>query len=320
MQTRVIILALCVVLSACGGSDSAESEGVVSDPSEPATSTTTSTTTTTTEVETTRAETKPPPAPETRTLTVDKVERSYLLFVPSDLDPGEPVPLVLNLHGFGGIANQLVAGSQFNVVAEAEGIIVAYPNALGGQGFGEPPAWKFDDDSDVTFMNAIIDDVSSTLSVDPTRLYAIGFSQGGDFSASLPCRDPGRFAAVASVAVLNHHTTPTCAEDRAAPVLAFVGTADPGYSIDEGLTIDVPDPDPPGPLAEEAGDWAATNQCSQTPHESEPVAGVVRQLYDCESGALVIYIHSGEHVWPQSDTEGINASRLIWDFLSGHSL
>lgn len=323
MRAGAIVLTLAVLLIGCGGSDSEDADESTTTSTEAGTSTTTSTSAPTTtgaeSTTTTEAETEAPPAPETRTLTVDGIDRSYLLFVSSNLDPSEPAPLILNLHGAGDIANRLVSTSQFNALADDEGIIVAYPNALGGEGFGAPTSWKFEDDSDVIFMDAIVDDIASQSSVDSSRLYAIGFSQGGDFSAMLTCRQPGRYAAVALVAVMNHHTASTCSAAHAAPILAFVGTADTVYSIDEGLTIDVPDPDPPGPLAKEAGEWAATNQCGDSPGESEPATGVVRQDYDCESGALVIYIHGGEHVWPQPETEGINANTLIWDFLRSYT-
>jgi polyhydroxybutyrate depolymerase len=289
MKRPAIVLALCVLLAGCSGSG--ESEGAESSSPTSAASST----------------------PVERRVTVAGEERTFFLFVPSSVDTSEPAPLVLNLHGSGDRAPEQISLSGFNTVAETEGIVVAYPTARAGQ-------WTFlSDEPDVDFMDAIINDVSEQLSVDTTRIYAIGFSQGGDFSTSLPCRRPGMFAAVASVSVLNHHTTPTCSESAPSAVLSMVGTADGIYSIEKGLTEDVPDPDPPGPLADEVAGWVSTNQCDPEPDETTTDKDVVVREYSCEAGALVVMIHSGGHIWPAEDGVGLDANAAIWDFLSKHS-
>jgi polyhydroxybutyrate depolymerase len=318
MRRPAIAFALCVLLAGCSGSG--ESEGAESgSPTSAASSTTVETATSTTETETTTSDepadgpANEPRKPVERRVTVAGEERTFFLFVPSSVDTSEPAPLVLNLHGSGGRAPGQISLSGFNTVAETEGIVVAYPTARGGQ-------WTFlSDEPDVDFMDAIINDVSEQLSVDTTRVYAIGFSQGGDFSTSLPCRRPGMFAAVASVSVLNHHTTPTCSESAPSAVLSMVGTADGVYSIEEGLTEDVPDPDPPGPLADEVAGWVSTNQCDPEPDETTTDKDVVVREYSCEAGALVVMIHSGGHIWPAEDGVGLDANAAIWDFLSKHS-
>lgn len=288
MRGRSVAVALCLVIGACGGSNSSDPEQAVDEVAEP-------------------TEAARPPAPEARTLTIDGVERPFKLFVPDSLS-SDPAPLVLNLHGVGGRGDEVLSESNFNVVAQDEGIIVAYPDAQLGE-------WNFDDNTDVDFLAAIIDDVTSDVPVDLSRVYAIGFSQGGDFSTSLPCRDAGRYAAVASVSVLNHHAA--CPGSNPAAVLAFVGTTDAIYSIEEGLLIDVPVPDPPGPLTDEIDGWVATNQCDESPNEEALPKDVIRREYACETGALVVYIHGGGHVWP-TEGHGIDASRAIWDFLNLH--
>ncbi len=314
MRRPAIALALCVLLAGCSGSG--ESEGAESSsPTSPASSTTVEATTSTTETETNTSDepADEPHKPVERRVTVAGEERTFFLFVPSSVDTSEPAPLVLNLHGSGDRAPEQISLSGFNTVAETEGIVVAYPTARAGQ-------WTFlSDEPDVDFMDAIINDVSEQLSVDTTRIYAIGFSQGGDFSTSLPCRRPGMFAAVASVSVLNHHTTPTCSESAPSAVLSMVGTADGIYSIEKGLTEDVPDPDPPGPLADEVAGWVSTNQCDPEPDETTTDKDVVVREYSCEAGALVVMIHSGGHIWPAEDGVGLDANAAIWDFLSKHS-
>jgi poly(3-hydroxybutyrate) depolymerase len=78
--------------------------------------------------------------------------------------------------------------------------------------------------------------------------------------------------------------------------------------------ISSPDPDPPGPLAEETGDWAATNDCNREPDLESLPEGVVRHDYDCAKGsALEVYVHPGGHVWPVG-VYGLDANEMIWEF------
>jgi len=60
------------------------------------------------------------------------VERSYLLHVPAGYD-GDAIPQVLNYHGAGGVPENQLATSGFDVLADREGFAVAFP-AAGGMG------------------------------------------------------------------------------------------------------------------------------------------------------------------------------------------
>ena len=57
------------------------------------------------------------PETGTQTITSSGVERSYLLSVPENLHR-EPVPLVLNFHGSGGIPENQLATSGFGAIAD----------------------------------------------------------------------------------------------------------------------------------------------------------------------------------------------------------
>jgi poly(3-hydroxybutyrate) depolymerase len=91
------------------------------------------------------------------------------------------------------------------------------------------------------------------------------------------------------------------------------------YSIEEGLLISSPDPDPPGPLADETGAWAATNGCDGEPDEESLSEGATRHDYDCSNGsALIVYIHPGGHIWPAGQYE-LDANAIIWEFLDQYT-
>ena len=63
-------------------------------------------------------------------------DRQYLLHLPPDLGD-DPLPLVLNLHGFSATARQQEILSGMSALADEAGFIVVYPQAL-----GDPPAWR----------------------------------------------------------------------------------------------------------------------------------------------------------------------------------
>ena len=139
-------------------------------------------------------------APTVNSITVGDKIRSYWLYVPKDC-PTE-APLVIAMHGEGGGSNH--QSPYFNDVADAEKFIVAYPQ-------GEPiksPAlegtvngWNAsgDDNADVAFVKALIDDVDQHHRIDRQRIYCCGFSNGGMNAYALANACSDVFAACASI-------------------------------------------------------------------------------------------------------------------------
>lgn len=128
-------------------------------------------------------------------------KRSYRVFVPPQYQDGTPTPLVLMLHGGGGTARQFQSSANMDAVAEREGFLVVYPD-------GHNRTWNAgsccgaavrDNVDDVGFIAALVDALASTLSVDRTRVYMTGMSNGALMSMRVACERPERLAAVASV-------------------------------------------------------------------------------------------------------------------------
>jgi polyhydroxybutyrate depolymerase len=186
--------------------------------------------------------------------------------------------------------------------------------------------WNFVAPDDLDYLEEIVALLIGQGCVDANSVYAVGFSQGGDFAALAACRRPGLLAGVASVAVVNSYAP--CQDWQATPLIALAGEADPIYLLETGLREDVPisgDPaDRPGPLTDEVGAWAALNGCSDGAARTEQLASAEMTDFECPAGADVRYlVHDGGHVWPgggdrpASDgpaASGLDASEMIFQF------
>jgi polyhydroxybutyrate depolymerase len=362
----VLLLALSLVAASCGDDDDAaapgtETPGTTSattadvETSEPAPSASAPTTT----VPTSRPPEPVPSAactapPEDSSLTEDGridlvsggADRYALLSVP---DGSDPVPLVLDLHGYTEGAEIHAAHTGLSTLGAAEGFAVATPH-----GAGTPPQWGFDPTTaDIGFFDDLLDAIEATICVDRARVYAAGLSNGAMMSSILGCRLSERIAAVAPVAGVR--TFDDCPIENPTPLLAFHGTADTFVSFDGGLGESVaalPDPDGSGgsigdlvddadpevadqlaeieatSVPEYVADWAGQNGCTAEPAETDIAPSVRLVDYDCPAGGdtQLYIVEGGGHTWPGSrflagatdlvgvTTFEIDANTLIWGF------
>ena len=105
--------------------------------------------------------------------------RDGAFLVPKGLDPARPAPLVLALHGAGGIAPHIL--DLFAAQAEARGTIVLAPESRASTwdvirgGYGP----------DVAFIEEALDKVFRLHAVDPERIAVGGFSDGASYALSI---------------------------------------------------------------------------------------------------------------------------------------
>jgi polyhydroxybutyrate depolymerase len=276
----------------------------------------------------------------TLTRTIDGHVRTVIVHLPTGYVATAKTPLVLNLHGSGSTASQQEAVSGMDATADADGFIVAYPQALipSGAGFdwnvpGEPllggravPAGAADD---ISFLRHLVGRLEQRYCIDAARVYATGFSGGARTASQLACDASQTFAAVAAVSGLRHPTP--CAATRAVPVLAFHGTADPvdpyGGNGQAYWTYSV---------SQAAAAWASQNRCARPATTSTPAATVTLTVSGgCSSGASVeLYTIAGAgHEWPGGPTlpaavtrvlgpqsDAIDANTTMWSFFVAHPL
>jgi polyhydroxybutyrate depolymerase len=223
-------------------------------------------------------------------------------------------------------------------LGQKEGFAVVFPN-----GMGSPVLWRLrpttQDNPDLRFVSALLDEVGGELCIDESRVYAMGLSMGAWMSSLVGCAMSDRFAAIAPVAGVQFDAR--CDPHRPVPVLAFHGTADPILKFNGGVSLDSLSPpdasatttttkpaDLNGPGYPEAvKQWADRNGCTGSKDENVS-AEVIHRVYDCPAdGAVEFYIvKGGGHAWPGSafskstasvvghTTFDINATELIWKF------
>src|SRR5512140_2139829 len=112
------------------------------------------------------------PIDSERSLTVDGLERTYLLHIPAGHVKDARSALVFVFHGLGEAANLIQQASGMNAVADANGFIVVYPNGSGSSGAlswnaGKCCGYALQNNVDETaFVRQIISDVGTLAKVD----------------------------------------------------------------------------------------------------------------------------------------------------------
>lgn len=229
--------------------------------------------------------------------------------MPPGYKAGWPTPLVLNLHGLGSNLEQQEWLSGMTAQADEAGFIVVYPQA--GASMWNIQAGEIGA-IDVGFIRELLAYLEEELSIDPARIYATGFSNGGGMAHRLACDLSDRIAAIAPVSGA-YAQEQACRPERPVPVLAFHGSADRlAPFVNEKLGIDI---------LRWAADWAGRNGCDPAPVIGQAgSSATVHTWQHCEDEATVrLYVVEGMvHTWP--DVAVIDANDLIWRFFAAHPL
>jgi polyhydroxybutyrate depolymerase len=259
-------------------------------------------------------------------------KREYLLYVPRSYDPAKPTPLVISMHGGALWPAAQMEISQWNRVADEHGFIVVYPSGTGVPNHWSMEGWQTPSHMpNVIFISDLIDTLEAAYNIDPTRIYADGFSNGGGMAFAVSCRLSHRVAAVGAVAAAQFLPMNWCNDSRPVPMVAFHGTADRFMPYQGGTS-----PISPGlfpAVRDWAAGWARRNRCGPNPVESVVAQDVTRAEYtNCaEDAAVALYtIQGGGHTWPGGKpmlewivgptSRSIDATSLMWAFFREHQL
>lgn len=250
-------------------------------------------------------------------------EREYFLYVPESYNENTEYPVLLNFHGFGeNVKDYINYESDFRDVAEQEGVILVYPQGSLLSGFSHWNAAPMAEDNksntdDIGFIETLLDGLQETLSIDPNRIYATGFSNGAMFAYALACFTEGLIAGVAAVSGLqlnledcapSHPISVLIAHSTTDDVIPYAGSSDVA-SVDQTVSF-----------------WRTVNQSSTEAEESNHNLGdetVWLYTYrEGTNGAQVLHykVENGKHEWFDHNLAGESFTSLVWDFLSPQTL
>ena len=266
---------------------------------------TTSTTSTTTPVTAAFTDEASQTEPTLRTFTVTgKEPRTYYLNVSANYSKETPAPLILAFHSRTTNAKELLRSTSILEFVNDMGFVLATINGAVHEfsswnaGTCCTPATDFKED-DVELSSLIIDSLSSTYSIDPNRIWAIGHSNGGMMAYRLACDLSDKISGVAIVggALMDDSCTP----EKPVSIMHIHGDLDETIPFTGGGKFDVPD------IQTSVIKPNANFSCDIAPNEIMPIVGVNQVAWNCEQGAqtkLMNYLDNG-HEWHLEYTKAI---------------
>jgi polyhydroxybutyrate depolymerase len=252
-----------------------------------------------------------------KTIQHNGLTRAYSMYVPASYDGTTNFPLFFNFHGGNDVVANWQAAADMRPIADTANFILVYPQARPDPSDGNSLNWlpktpgTFDD---VTFINMLIDTIASAYQIDQNRIYACGYSLGGEFSYELACKLNSRIAAIGAVArTMQVNPSTYCTPVHPTGVLTILGTNDfispyagfPGYYLSAAATHSY---------------WAAQNLCNPTATMNTVSPSVERYTWATAAGCAYVEelkVLGGGHDWPGSfGNMTIDASAEIWQFVS----
>lgn len=259
------------------------------------------------------------------------VYRTYKLYVPASYSSGTQVPLVFNFHGYGSNSNEQMFYGDFRAIADTANFIIVHP-----QGTLDPNGSTYFNvglvggaADDLGFTEAIIDKLAIEYSIDATKVYSTGMSNGGYMSLLVACQLSDRFAAVASVTgSMVPAVITACNAQHPTAVMQIHGTADGTvpYNGIANFSASIPDV---------LSYWAGYNTCATPTTTAVPNTNLVdgctaeKTVYPSGNNCVEVVhykVIGGGHTWPGAlfnigvTNQDFSASKEIWKFFRKYNV
>lgn len=255
------------------------------------------------------------PVLESRSIIVGDSEREFLVQFPAEISGSAPV--IIDFHGGGASAIDQYFTSNFSQLSHREEVVIVYPQANESKGsvwntLRSQDGNKVAEVDDFGFIGSIIETLQLNPTIDASRIYVSGYSNGAAMAYQIACHlnsDIAGFVVMSGLfPVENKHP---CLITHETPGIIMNGIRDrerPMSGID-GYARSV---------REGASWWALQNGASEGIVET--YAGVERTVYESTSGTQIqlFIVEDGDHVWFDFEVDGQPMSDFIWDFLSNY--
>ena len=246
------------------------------------------------------------------------------MYQPSNLDTNSSIAVLFALHGYGSSAMTHFNYTNYEPIANANNFIVVYPQGTTSGGLNthwNNGGWTSKSTAkDIEFIDTVIDLLREKISIDETRIYSSGMSNGGYMSYHLACNLDNTFAAVVSVTgSMTNDTYDNCAPSHPISAMQIHGLQDltvpylgSGWSKSIDDVIDY---------------WVNYNSCDNNPetlikYSNDNDLISIDTYNGCLNNVnvkLILHPEMG-HTWPFTESYSIDASQEIWDFVSKYDL
>lgn len=130
--------------------------------------------------------------PGAQPLSLGSGGRDGTLYIPKDYRPGQPIPLVLALHGATGSSRGPIR--MFSPMADEMGFALVVPESRGRTW----DAIMADFGPDRDFIDQALESAWSRLSIDPARVGVVGFSDGATYALAMGLANGDLFHGIAA--------------------------------------------------------------------------------------------------------------------------
>ena len=267
----------------------------------------------------------------------EDVAHSYYLYIPPCYDGSQNVPLMLDLHGFGGNPQEQADKSGLAAIADTECFIVAYPEGYktdtvamrswnagdGGPDYDGCCGKALENGIDSAgFLLKVVEEVKSHYPIDCLRVYISGHSNGAAMSQWMAAEYPEVFSASASFSLYLLKLPPP-GLSRNISVMEVHGLDDAVARYEEepggtmGVTVLFPG------AVNNFERWAVMNGCSGAPVRVFAQGDSYCDEYqDCGGNVRIrlCSLSGTGHRDIYTNPEGIDTARMGWDFVKNTTL
>ena len=268
----------------------------------------------------------------------DGLERCWLLLVPTIVNESSTVPLVVDIHGGDDDMYQQRWTSDFANISMEQGFIVAYPqghNNLWNMGWNPitcSVGIVCPEEDDVGFILQMVDTIMQNHSIDKSRIYLTGWSNGCGMTQRLAVEASEVFAAAGCMAMYRFVEAPS--DYLPIPFMEVHGLLDEiiqyATTAHSALIFG-----PEKGAIQNLDSWADINGCQGSIPEIivSEIDYDIRGYTDCENETQVMlmtlffaahnpYEHDDPVAQPGrggANPTGVPSSKIVWEFLSQFS-